>query len=48
MLDVFLQKVVGVFVNAMIRDIVRIVETLKIDVVQLHGNETAEYCEELG
>ena len=42
------KKVVGVFVNAMIRDIVRIVETLKIDVVQLHGNETAEYCEELG
>nr|WP_314079350.1 phosphoribosylanthranilate isomerase [uncultured Leptotrichia sp.] len=41
------KKVVGVFVNAMIRDIVRIVETLKIDVVQLHGNETAEYCEEL-
>lgn len=41
------KKVVGVFVNAMIRDVVRIVEALKLDVVQLHGNETAEYCEEL-
>ncbi len=34
----------GVFVNAGIIDIMRTIERYKLDAVQLHGNETPEFC----
>ena len=41
------KKTIGVFVNAMIENVVKIVEETGIDVVQLHGDESVEYCVEL-
>ena len=41
------KKTVGVFVNAMIENVVKIVEEIDIDVIQLHGDESVEYCMEL-
>lgn len=41
------KKTVGVFVNAMIENVVKIVEETDIDVIQLHGDESVEYCMEL-
>ncbi len=40
-------KKVGVFVNEKIDKIVEKTLKYKLDIVQLHGNETPEYCEEL-
>ena len=40
-------KKVGVFVNKSIDDIIEIVEKNKLDAVQLHGNESPEYCNQL-
>lgn len=41
-----IQKV-GVFVNATIDQVLSKVQTHQLQAVQLHGNETAEYCNEL-
>lgn len=38
---------VGVFVNESISTIIQKVIDYKLDVVQLHGDETAEFCEQL-
>ena len=38
---------VGVFVNALIRDIFRWTNPLHLDFAQLHGSEPPEYCREL-
>ncbi|MDR1584181.1 MAG: phosphoribosylanthranilate isomerase [Prevotellaceae bacterium] len=38
---------VGVFVNAKIDRIVELAEYYRFDALQLHGNETPEYCAEL-
>ena len=40
-------KKVGVFVNESIEDIIEIVEENKLDAIQLHGNESPEYCNQL-
>lgn len=40
-------KKVGVFVNESIENIVKLIVKYKLDAVQLHGGESAEYCEEL-
>jgi phosphoribosylanthranilate isomerase len=40
-------KFVGVFVNATINEVKNKVSTYKLDYVQLHGNESTEYCLEL-
>lgn len=38
------QKKVGVFVNATLEEIARAVKTASLDVVQLHGSETPDFC----
>lgn len=40
-------KAVGVFVNAEIDKIIRLAESRTIDIIQLHGDEDAAYCERL-
>lgn len=44
--DKNLQRV-GVFVNATIEDVLQMVESYDLDAVQLHGSETAVYCQML-
>ena len=38
---------VGVFVNATYDDLMKIVEDYRLDMVQLHGDETPKYCEKI-
>ena len=40
-------KKVGVFVNASIQEIISKVKQYELDVVQLHGNESASFCAEI-
>ncbi|WP_456421288.1 phosphoribosylanthranilate isomerase [Lutibacter sp.] len=40
-------KKVGVFVNENIEKVIATVERYKLDFVQLHGNETPNYCNEI-
>lgn len=40
-------KAVGVFVNAEIDKIIRLAKSRTIDIIQLHGDEDAAYCERL-
>ena len=40
-------KKVGVFVNASLQEIIEKVETHKLDLVQLHGEESPEFCKDL-
>ena len=38
---------VGVFVDQPIEDVMRIIDTVGLDIAQLHGAETPEYCQAL-
>jgi phosphoribosylanthranilate isomerase len=40
-------KKVGVFVNETIDDLLYIVDTYQLDMIQLHGDENISYCEKL-
>jgi phosphoribosylanthranilate isomerase len=40
-------KKVGVFVNETVEEVLHKIEKFNLDVVQLHGNETPEYCNKL-
>jgi len=40
-------KKVGVFVNESIEEVLRLVDKYQLDFVQLHGEESFEYCEKL-
>ncbi len=40
-------KKVGVFVNATLKEIISKIKKYNLDIIQLHGNETPEYCENL-
>jgi len=42
-----LPETVGVFVNAPIAEILAVVETASLTTVQLHGEESPEFCQEL-
>ena len=44
--DLRIQKV-GVFVNDEIKNIIRIATEYDINIIQLHGDETPEFCENL-
>ena len=39
-------KAVGVFVNEEIDELLKVAETVKLDVIQLHGQETNDYINE--
>jgi phosphoribosylanthranilate isomerase len=39
---------VGVFVDQPVEDVMRIMDDVGLDVAQLHGHETPDYCERLG
>ena len=39
---------VGVFVNQPVEDVARIMDDVGLDVAQLHGHESPEYCQSLG
>jgi phosphoribosylanthranilate isomerase len=39
---------VGVFVNMPYDELMQTVETYRLDMVQLHGDETARFCEQVG
>ncbi|MFC1690778.1 phosphoribosylanthranilate isomerase [Nanoarchaeota archaeon] len=41
------QKVVAVFVNETKENIIKISQKIKPDVIQLHGNETPQFCKDL-
>lgn len=41
------QKTVGVFVNATLEEIAHAVKTAALDVVQLSGNETPDFCKQV-
>ena len=38
---------VGVFVNEQMEQVIKMVDTYELDLVQLHGNETPDYCRRL-
>lgn len=38
---------VGVFVNAAVEDVLQMVDECRLHMVQLHGDETARYCEKI-
>jgi len=40
-------KTVGVFVNETLEEVIEICKNLNLDVAQLHGNETPEYCRQI-
>ena len=40
-------SMIGVVVNESIKDVAGIVETAQLDGIQLHGDETVEYCKQL-
>ncbi|MDO5708274.1 MAG: phosphoribosylanthranilate isomerase [Andreesenia angusta] len=46
LLDIDIQSV-GVFVNENIENIIRTYEEVKLDIVQLHGDESIDYIEEI-
>ena len=39
---------VALFVNATLTEINEVLDTVRIDLVQFHGDETAEFCEQFG
>jgi len=39
-------KKVGVFVDAPIEEVKQLIKTYQLDLIQLHGNESPEYCNE--
>lgn len=41
------QQIVGVFVNETIEQIAHAVRTASLDIVQLHGNETPDFCQQV-
>jgi phosphoribosylanthranilate isomerase len=39
---------VGLFVNADVRDVTAVLETVQLDLLQFHGEETPQYCRQFG